>query len=186
MSGTSGSNLTPLSVGQSDSGDFSACLGRPYQIGDETYVMVQCGVAIAASSQGKQLVTALSSNAPTWIVALATGLGDYTCCGAIPSTLTAAITSGAYFLALRDSACHSLSVLSLITGGTGGIAAGTLLVTGTGATLRQAITGAVSASVTGTTLDISFAVNNCGVALTAQTGDVAVATNVRYRAPFRE
>ncbi len=61
MPGSNATLLTPLSVGVSDSGDFSSWLGRPVQINEETYVMVQCGAAIASGSQGLQLVTAISS-----------------------------------------------------------------------------------------------------------------------------
>jgi hypothetical protein len=189
MSGSNASPLTPLAVGTSDSGDFSSWYGRPIQIGDETYIVVECGAAIAASSQGKQLVTAISSGQATWVVSLATGIADPMLCGAIPSTLTAAIASGAAFLALRDSAKHQLLVLGSTTGSatvTGGAYVGALLKSGSGSTLIDVFTGtATSASVTGTTLDIHYAVNNAGYALAIQTGTAATQTWVRYRAPFR-
>jgi hypothetical protein len=183
MTGTNASLLQPLPVGQSDSGDFSSYLGRPVQVGDETYVMVQCGAAIAASSQGKQLVTALSSGVASWVVALATGLADSLNCGAIPSTLTAAIASGAYFLALRDSAQHVMLVRGTATGT---IAVGGSLCTGSGSDLINILTGASSASVTGTTLQIEQFANRSGRALTADTGVAAVTGSVAYRAPYRQ
>ncbi len=189
MSGPNASPLTPLAVGTSDTGKFDSWLGREVQIGAETYVMVQCGPAIAASSQGKQLVTAISSGIPSWIVSLATGLGSPLCCGAIPSTLTAAVVSGTFFLALRDSPNHAMLVLGSTTGSaaiTGGAYVGALLITNTGSTLGD-VFGAVatSASVTGTTLDIQNAANTCGQSNQIQTGTAATAIMVRYRAPFR-
>lgn len=190
MSGSNGSNLTPLAVGTSDSGDFSSWYGRPVQIGDETYVMVECGPAIAASSQGKQLVTALSSGQASWVVSLATGLADPKLCGCIPSSLTAAIASGAAFLALRDSAKHQMLVLGSTTGSatvTGGAYVGALLMSNTGSTLGDVFGSvATSASVTGTTLDIHYAVNSAGKCLQIQTGTAATQTYVNYHAPFRQ
>lgn len=190
MSGSYGSNLTPLSVGVADSGDFSSWLGRPVQVGDETFTVVQCGVAIAASSQGKQLVTALSAGVPSWVVTLATGLADPKLCGVIPSAHTAAIVSGTYFLALRDSANHQMLVLGSTTGSatvTGGAYVGALLMSNTGSTLGDVFGSvATSASVTGTTLDIHYAVNSAGKCLQIQTGTAATQTYVNYHAPFRE
>ncbi len=190
MTGSNASTLTPLSVGVTDAGDFSACLGKPYQIGDEVYVMVQCGVAIAASSQGKQLVTAVTAGVPSWVVTLATGLADPKLCGAIPSSLTAAVTSGYYFLALRDSSSHQLLVLGSTTGSatvTGGAYVGALLMSNTGSTLGDVFGSvATSASVTGTTLDIHYAVNKAGVCMQIQTGTAATQTYVNYHAPYRE
>ncbi len=190
MSGTNASTLTPLAVGSSDAGDFSAWLGRPVQVGDETFVMVKCGVAIAASSQGKQLVTALTAGVPDWVVTLATGLADPKLCGVVPSTHTAAITSGYYFLALRDSASHQMLVLGSTTGSatvTGGAYVGALLMSNTGNTLGD-VFGAVatSASVTGTTLDIHYAINAAGKSLQIQTGTAATQTYVNYHAPYRQ
>ncbi len=189
MTGSNASTFTPLAVGVSDSGDFSSWLGRPIQISEETYTMVQCGVAIAASSQGKQLVTALSSGTTNWVVTLATGIADPMLCGAIPSSLTAAIASGAYFLALRDSGFHQLLVLGSLTGSaalTGGCYVGAFLKSGSGATLIDVFTGtATSASVTGTTLDVHYGLSQCGQALQIQTGTAATAIYCRYRAPFR-
>lgn len=186
MSGSQGSPFTPITVGATDSGDFSSWLGRPSQIGDETYTMVQCGVAIASGSNGKQLVTALSSGSPTWVVALVTGVGEPLCCGMIPFTLVGPIASGAYFLALSRSANAAAMLLGATTGTTGGTNSGSILITTTGALLAAAITGAVTASVTGTTLDIANIANNCGIALTSQTGTPATSGVVRYRAPFSE
>lgn len=189
MPGINASALIPLGVGVTDAGDFSACLGKPYMVGDETYVMVQCGAAIAASSQGKQLVTALSSGQASWVVSLATGLADPKGCGAIPSSLTSAIVSGTYFLALRDSSQHQLLVRGSTTGSaalTGGAYIGALLITGSGSDLIDVFGGATSASVTGTTLDIHYAASSCAQALAVQTGTVATQTYVRYHALFRE
>lgn len=188
MTGPNASPFTPLSVGVSDTGDFDSWLGREVQVGGETYVMVQCGPAIAASSQGKQLVTALSSGVPSWVVSLATGLADPKLCGAIPSSLTAAVVSGSFFLALRDSPNHQMLVLGSATGSaalTGGAYVGALLMSNTGSTLTDVFGAATSASVTGTTLDIHYALSNAGQCLQIQTGTVATQTYVRYRAPFR-
>lgn len=183
MTGSNASQFTPLSVGSSDSGDFSAWLGRPVQVGDETLIVVQAGAAIAASSNGKQLVTALSSGVASWVVALATGLADTLNCGAIPASHTAAIVSGAYFLALRDSSQHVLKVRGTATGT---ISVGGSLCTGSGSDLINILTGASSASVTGTTLQIEQFANRSGIALTADTGVAAVTGSVAYRAPFRQ
>lgn len=189
MPGSNASNLTPLAVGTTDPGDFSSYLGRPTTISEETYTMVQCGVAIASGSNGKQLVTAVSSGQASWVVSLATGIADPFCCGAIPSSLTGPITSGYYFLALRQSAFHSLNVLGSTTGSattTGGVYVGAFLKTGTGSFLVDVNTGAAtSASVTGTTLDIYYAMSSVGQALQIQTGTAATAIYCSYRAPFR-
>lgn len=186
MTGSNASTFTPLSVGVTDTGDFSSYLGRPTQVGDETYTMVQCGAAIASGSNGKQLVTALSSGSPSWVVALVTGVGEPLCVGMIPFTLTGPIASGAYFLALSRSANAAAMLLGAVTGGTGGTNSGSYLMTTTGALLTAALTGAVSSSVTGTTVDIANMANNCGLALTSQTGTPATSGVVRYRAPFFE
>ena len=189
MTGPNASPFTPLSVGYADTGDqYDSWLGRQVQIGAESFVVVKCGPAIAASSQGKQLVTALSAGVPDWVVSLATGLADPKLCGAIPSTLTAAIVSGTYFLALRDSPNHQLLVLGSTTGSaaiTGGAYVGALLMSNTGSTLGDVFGAATSASVTGTTLDIYYAANSAGQCLQIQTGTAATQTYVRYRAPFR-
>lgn len=189
MSGSNASPLTPLAVGTSDTGDFSSWLGRPVQIGGEIFVVVECGPAIAASSQGKQLVTALTAGVPSWVVSLATGLADPKLCGVIPSTLTAAIASGSYFLALRDSPNHQMLVLGSTTGSaglTGGAYVGALLMSNTGSTLGDVFgSTATSTAVTGTTLDIHYAMSNAGQCLQIQTGTAATQTYVRYRAPFR-
>lgn len=190
MSGTNASSLTPLSIGTSDSGDFSSWLGRPVQYQEETFVMVQANVAIASGSNGKQLVTALSSGQASWSVSLATGLADGATCGAIPWTLTGPIASGAYFLALRDSWGHVLLNRATLTGTLEIYAE---LVTGTGAELINVVTSYV-APVTGlqsTASGVAF-VNGqlrhkAGVKLEADatTAVVAVSAWVRYRAPFR-
>ncbi len=189
MTGPNASPFTPLAVGTSDAGDFDSWLGREVQIGAETYVMVQCGPAIAASSQGKQLVTALSSGIASFVVSLATGLADPKLCGCIPSTLTAAVVSGSFFLALRDSPYHQMLVLASATGSatlTGGTYVGAFLISNTGSTLTDALgSAATSASVTGTTLDIHYVASNAGQSLQIQTGTAATQTYVRYRAPFR-
>ncbi len=189
MTGSNASPFTPLSVGVSDTGDFSSWLGRPIQIGEETYTMVQCGAAIATGSNGKQLVAALSSGQTSWVVTLATGIADPMLCGAIPSSLTAAIASGSYFLALRDSGSHQLLVLGSLTGSaalTGGVYVGAFLKSGTGAFLVDLFTGtATSASVTGTTLDIHYGLSVAGQSLQIQTGTAATAVYCKYHAPFR-
>ncbi len=189
MTGSNATNFTPLPVGQSDSGDFSSWLGRPIQINEETYTMVQCGAAIATGSNGKQLVAALSSGQTSWIVTLATGIADPMLCGAIPSSLTAAIVSGAYFLALRDSSSHQLLVLGSLTGSaalTGGVYVGAFLKSGTGSFLVDLFTGAAtSASVTGTTLDVHYGLSVCGQSLQIQTGTAATQVYCKYHAPFR-
>ncbi len=189
MSGSQASQLTPLSVGVSDSGDFSSWLGRPVQSNEETYVMVQANVAIASGSNGKQLVTAVSSGQPSWSVSLATGIADHTCCGAIPWTLTGPIVSGAYFLAVRDSALHVMLMRGTFSGT---VNAGDAFITGTGADLipifTQAAGGAVSglsSTGTGVALLLSQFSRTAGVYLSADTGVVAVSGWVRYKAPFR-
>ncbi len=178
-----------LAVGTVETGDFSSWLGRPHQINEETYVMAQCGAAIASNSNGKQLVTALSSGIASWVVTLATGIADPMLCGAIPSSLTAPIASGSYFWMLRDSPFHQLLVLGSTTGSaalTGGAYVGALLKSASGSTLIDVFSGtATSASVTGTTLDVHYAMSNCGQALQIQTGTAATAIYCRYRAPFR-
>ena len=188
MAGSYGTPLTPLAVGTSDAGDFSSWLGRPVQIEEETYVVVQAAVAIATGSNGKQLVTALSSGQASWSVSLATGLADNACCAVIPWTHTTAIASGAYFLALRDSAKHVMLVRGLLTGA---MEVNGLLCTGTGADLINILTGN-TAPVTGllsTSSGIGFVLGQAkaaaGKCLTADTGVAAVSGWVQYAAPFR-
>lgn len=188
MPGASATILTPLAVGQSDSGDFSSWLGKPIIIGDETYVIVQAAAAIASGSNGKQLVTAVSSGQASWSVSLATGLADNANCGAVPWTHTGPIASGAYFLALRDSAKHVLLIRGTLTGA---MEANGRLVTGTGADLINVLTSNV-APVTGllsTASGLGFVFGQfnatAGKALTADTGVAAVSGWVQYRAPFR-
>jgi hypothetical protein len=187
MTGSNATPFTPLAVGTSDAGDFSSWLGRPVQIGNETYVICQANVAIAASSDGMQLVTAISGGAGNFIVSLATGAAgtaELHNCGAIPATHTAAIVSGAYFLALRDSPGHVLNVLAAVTGGTGGIdAGGNMMATGTGSALAPVITGALT--VTGTTGMIENMGRAAGTFLEAITATTIVSGSVQYHAPFR-
>jgi hypothetical protein len=190
MPGSQATTLTPLTVGTTDSGDFSSWLGRPVQVNEETYVMVQANVAIASGSNGKQLVTALSSGQATWSVSLATGLADQACCGAIPWTLTGPIASGAYFLALRDSYNHVLLTRATLTGT---LELGSELVTGTGAELINVLTS-YTAPVTGllaTSSGIGLVLGQLrhkaavNLEADATTAVVAVSHTVRYHAPFR-
>jgi hypothetical protein len=187
MSGSHGSQLTPLSVGVSDSGDFSAWLGRPVQVGNETYVAVQASVAIASGSNGRQLVCANSGGTGNFVVVLATGAAgtaEFYACGAIPSTLTGPIAASAYFLALRDSPGHVLLVTPATTGGTGGVIEGTVLMAaGTGGTLVPVVTGAFT--VTATTAMVENVGRKAGQGLEAITAVVAVSASVAYHAPFR-
>ncbi len=189
MSGSNASPFTPLVVGQSDSGDFSSWLGRPVQIGNETYVMVQAAVAIASGKNGMQLVCAVSGGVGNFIVALATGAAgtaEFYNCGAIPAAQTVAVVSGAYFLALRDSPGHVLLVTPATTGGTGGVNEGTILMpSGTGSTLVPVNTAAVGA-VTGTTVQIENLGRAAGQSLELITAVVAVSASVMYHAPFRD
>jgi hypothetical protein len=180
--------MNPLPVGQSDSGDFSSWLGRPWQNQEETFIMVQAGVAIASGSNGKQLVTALSSGVASWVVSLATGIGDHLCCGAIPWTHTAAIASGAYFPALRSSSQHVLLIRGALTGS---MAVGSDLTTGSGADLLNILTGAdpvtgLTSTASGVALVVKQFSTSPGRSLTADTGIAAVSGVVRYLAPFRE
>lgn len=188
MTDSNASPLQPLSVGTTDSGDFSSWLGKPVQVGAETYVMCQSSVAIASGSNGLQLITHVSGSSGNFIVILATGAAgtaEILNCGAIPSSLTGPIASGAYFLALRDSPGHVLTILPAVTGGTGGVASGTLLyANGSGSTLTPVITGA--AGTTGTTTQIDNLMKGGGsMSLAASTSVVAISGLVMYHAPFR-
>lgn len=189
MPGSNGSPFTPLSVGVSDSGDFSSWLGRPVQIQEETYIMVQAGVAIASGSQGKQLNTTISSGIASWSVQLNTG-EIYSVCGAIPSTLTTAIASGAYFLALRDSNSHTLALI----GSTSGTFVGEALTPSTGAALINVFTSTTLSALTGVASTSSglgalfYALRHSpGVPLQAFTGTAISITGgcSTYHAPFR-
>ncbi len=189
MPGSSASTLTPLSVGVSDSGDFSACLGKPYQVGDETFVMVQASAAIASGSNGKQLQTAISAGVGSFVVTLSTGASALVC-GAVPSTLTGPIAASAYFLALRDSSSH---VLSVIGASTGAIVAYEPLKVSTGAALTNTFTGSVLSALTGAVSTASGhgtviyeLQHRPAVALEALTGVAAVSGSVAYHAPFRQ
>lgn len=190
MPGSQAAFLTPLTVGTSDSGDFSSYLGRPTQVEEETYVMVQASVAIASGSQGKQLQTAISSGQGTFVVVLATGgASAYLACGAIPSTLTGPIAAGAYFLAVRDSYKHVMLVRGSVTGS---VIAGQPCVVGSGADLLAIFTGSLTAALTGVAatssgLGVLFdgLEQKAGIFLNADTGVAAVTGWVRYRAPFR-
>jgi hypothetical protein len=183
MAGTHASPFTPLSIGKTDTGDFSSWLGRPVEIGNETYTMVTCGAAIASGSNGKQLVTALTTGAPTYIVSLATGIADPLVCGMIPSTLTGPIVSGVNFLAVRDSDFHVAVVRPLVSGGTGSVAISTLLMTGSGADLIAVFTAATTTSALWS--DVLNVRNAPGLSLEANTAVAAVSGAVSYHAPFR-
>lgn len=189
MTGSNAAALTPLSVGVSDSGDFSSWLGRPVQSNEETYVVCQASVAITGGQGGKQLATAISSGQGSFVVVLATGgATNYAVCGAIPWSHTDTIAAGAYFLAVRDSSQH---VMRLIGSATGAMEAGGLLTVSTGALLTNILTGnaapltgqAATASGLGVIFD-GFK-SQCGMCLTADTGVASVSGWVRYRAPFR-
>jgi hypothetical protein len=190
MTGTNASLFTPLTVGQSDSGDFSAWLGRPVQYEDETYTAVTASVAIASGSNGKQLQTIISSGQATFVVTLATGgVSAYLNCGAIPWTHTGPIAAGASFLALRDSRGHVLLVRGTATGA---LVANQPVVAGTGADLINVFTGSAIAALTGEAATSSGIgalldrhTNRAGVTLIADTGVAAVSGWVQYRAPFR-
>jgi hypothetical protein len=187
MTGSNASQFTPMAVGTSDAGDFSAWLGRPVQIGNETYVVVRANAAITGGQAGKQLVCANSGGTGNFIVSLATGAAgtaEFYCCGAIPSTLTASIAASDYFLALRDSPGHVLLVTPATTGGTGGVIEGTVLMaSGTGCTLVPVITGAFT--VTATTGMVENLGRKAGQGLEVITATTAVSASVMYHAPFR-
>lgn len=187
MTGSNASPFTPISVGIVDSGDFSSWLGRPVQVGNETYVVVQAAAAIASGSNGLQLVTAISGGVGNFVVALATGAAgtaELYNCGAIPWTLTGPIAASSYFLALRDSPGHVLMVIPAVSGGTGGVDTGTVLyANATGSTLSPVITGALT--VTATTGQLDNALKKAGLSLQAMTAVVAQSCSVRYGAPFR-
>lgn len=183
MTGTNSSPFTPLSVAKTDTGDFSTWLGRPVEIGNETYTMVQCGVAIASGSNSKQLVTGLTTGAATWVATLATGVADPLVCGMIPPTLTGPIASGANFLALRDSDSTVGLVRPLVSGGTGGVAVSTLLMTGSGSDLIAVYTAATTTSALWSdTLNVR---NAPALSLEANTATSAVSGAIAYHAPFR-
>ncbi len=186
MSGTNATPFTPLSVGKTDTGDFSSWLGRPVQIGSEVYTIMQCGVAIASGSNGKQLVTVYSGGVATWVATIATGVAALTNCGMIPWTLTGPIASGAYFLALSRSDAAVALVRSAVTGGTGGVAADSQLITGSGGDLIAAYTGASSDTFTGLTYATVLTLRNTSaVSLEANTGTSAISGAVTYNAPFK-
>lgn len=190
MTGSNASEFTPITVGVSDSGDFSSWLGRPIQYLEETYTMVQAGPAIASGSNGKQLVTAISSGQATFVVSIATGLADNLCCAAIPWTLTGPIVSGAYFLALRDSSQHVLLTRATLTGT---LEINSELVTGTGGDLINVFTSYV-APVTGlmsTGSGQAFILGQLrakaakNLEANATTAVTTVSAWCAYRAPFR-
>lgn len=189
MTGSNASNFTPLSVGVADSGDFSSYLGKPIQVGDETYVMVQASAAIASGSNGKQVQTAISAGVGSYVVTLSTG-AEALVCGAIPSSLTGPIAASAYFLALRESASHVLQVGGATTGA---IVAYEPLKTTTGATLVNVFTGSMLTTLTGVSstssgmgVTLYSLIHSPSVALEALTGTAAVSGSVAYHAPFRQ
>jgi hypothetical protein len=190
MTGSNASQFTQLSVGVSDSGDYSSYLGRPTQVAEETYVTVQASVAIASGSNGKQLQTIISSGQATFVVTLATGgVSAYLNCGAIPWTHTGPIAAGASFLAVRDSSQHVMLIRGTATGA---MVANQPVVAGTGSDLINVFTGSAIAALTGeaaTSSGIGALLdrwgNQAGIALQADTGVAAVSGWVAYKAPFR-
>lgn len=188
------SNGTPfdvLAVGTSDSGDFSSWLGRPHQIDDETFVMVQASVAIASGSNGKQLATAISSGIGSFVVVLSTGgtASEQLTCGAIPNSHTGPIAANAYFWALRDSKQHVLQVIGATTGA---LVAYEPLKCSTGALLTNLFTGSMLSALTG----VASTSSGLGVTLfslayspakilESLTGVAAVSGMCSYHAPFR-
>ncbi len=188
MTGSNASTFTPLTVGTSDSGDFSSWLGSPVQVGAETFAMVKASAAIASGSNGLQLVCAVSGGAGNFVVVLATGAAgtaEFYNCGAIPSSLTAPIAAGAYFLALRDSPGHVLKVTAAVTGGVGGVNEGTVLMaSGTGATLVPVITIALAATPAASA-QVENMGRKSGQSLETVTATTAVSASVAYHAAFR-
>lgn len=180
MSGTRSAGFVPLSVGQTDTGDLSAWLGRPAQIDDSVYVVCQAASAIASGSNGKALVspvtTGTATAAPSYSVSLSTTTGSKKCCGAIPSTLTGPIAASAYFLALRDG----VDALFLTSTGASSIDSGTLLMTGTGGDFIMMTTGVAFA-------DLENRAASCGWALTVHTGGSGITGSIscHFHAPFR-
>ncbi len=190
--GTFGQNWLPFSSGSTDTGKVSTnMLGAPLQKLAETYILVQCatGTDIASASNGKLLTstnTGIGSvtAGPSYKVVLTTGLDEPFCVGMIPSSITNAISGGSYFLALRDSGAHVGQWISAVTGGaTGGIAAGTLLKTTTGAILAPVFTAATT--TTASMDQVISALRSAAVALETTTGVAAISGMLAFHAPFR-
>lgn len=189
--GTYGENWLPFASGTTDTGKVSTnMLGAPYQVMGETYVIVQCatGTDIASGSQGKLLTSSNTgigsvTAGPSFKVVLTTGLDEPFCVGLIPSAITTVISGGSYFLALRDSPATAAGVLAAVSGGTGGIAAGTLLKTTSGALLAPVFTAATT--TTASMDQIISSLRAPAISLEAITSVVAFSGMVAFHAPFR-
>jgi hypothetical protein len=189
--GTFGNSYLPFASGTVDSGRISTnMLGAPYQFGAETYILVQCltGTDIATGSNGKLLVTTNTgigsvTAGPSWKVGLSTGVAEPLIVGAVPSTLTQAISGAQYFMALRDSPAHALMTRPLVTGGTGGIASGSILMSGSGSDLIAVFTAATT--ITAAQNDVINTARAPAVSLESLTAIVTASGLVAFHAPFR-
>jgi len=167
--------LPPMAVGESKTDPpFKNDLGNQYPIAGNWYALVKAAAAIAASSNGKQVATALSSGVPTWAASLNTTRANQYVCGAIPSAHTAAIAISAYFLVLidgTDDLAQTGTAASAIT-------SGSILIPGTASDLVRAATGVAAADID------EKVIAYCGFSCEANTGTALLAYQTRYRAPF--
>jgi hypothetical protein len=167
--------IPPLGVGQVDTtGVFAGDLGKVYSIGGNFYRVVKATAAIATATQGQQLATAISSNLPTWGVAINAVAANYLCCGAVPSTLTGGVAASGYFLAL----IRGTDVLAQTGTAASAITTGSALTAGTGGDLVRATTGALPADFD------QHGVLCCGFSLALNTGTAILPYVSSYSAPF--
>jgi len=109
--------VLPIPVGQTDTGTWLASsLGRLYEDGAKTYRLVKAAAEITTPTK-KVLVSAVASGAKSWSVNTTTTANNWLAAGVVPSSLTATIASGAYFLIQVSGAATCISAAAVADGG---------------------------------------------------------------------
>ena len=162
MSNPPSPNWLPFPISGTDTGDHSKWLGRPMQGADgNTYVIVKAGTGIITGVNGKGVFTTISSGTITWTVNVSgTLLSNQV--GWVQAGQTAAVSSGTYFMVLRNG-YHS----GIYSEATGAIAAsGALYYLASGAVV--AMTDTIIGTLSGADFRSGWE-NDVGVALTSAT-----------------
>lgn len=111
----------PLSVGEASSNaKLAADLGKIYWQDGKGYRLCKAGAALA-SARRQTLVTAASSNVPTWVVNTSTTASDVAVVGVVPATQTdsagaSGLLSGDYFLIQCSGPCTVISAAAIAAG----------------------------------------------------------------------
>ncbi len=93
----------------------AADLGNVFWEGKNAYRVVKAAADITTPA-GFVVVTALSTGLPTWSVNTSTTANDYLVAGVIPTTYTATIASGSYFVIQVAGPCTAVSAAAITVG----------------------------------------------------------------------